>query len=280
MLVDGSERLHGAYTSECTAGLWHPRGDSAPHASVFPVQVLLGLVAAAVSPRGFIRTECAFVTIMEALQLVGLLVADDCAGTLNRAVTYLSYIHISLQPWCYNEWQWAMSEMRTLMHPEAARTARRGEEHKRLVRGLSAAWCVGTLLRLVPCFREPCYYCAQREHFCAFDGSSACTMMGSLHIYWRLPLRPTNYLLPGMWGHFALCFLPTALNGDKYERAQMGLLFATGAAASFVVAFYANPATAFDEGPSLWCIVAIPQHLITYFMALRWRRCAVTKAHI
>ena len=57
------------------------------------------------------------------------------------------------------------------------------------------------------------------------------------------------------------------------------LLFATGAAASFVVAFYANPATAFDEGPSLWCIVAIPQHLITYFMALRWRRCAVTKAH-
>ena len=158
---------------------------------MFPVQVLLGLVAAAVSPRGFIRTECAFVTIMEALQLVGLLVADDCAGTLNRAVTYLSYIHISLQPWCYNEWQWAMSEMRTLMHPEAARTARRGEEHKRLVRGLSAAWCVGTLLRLVPCFREPCYYCAQREHFCAFDGSSACTMMGSLHIYWRLPLRPS-----------------------------------------------------------------------------------------
>ena len=65
-----------------------------------PFQVLLGLVAAAVSPRGFIRTECAFVTIMEALQLVGLLVADDCAGTLNRAVTYLSYVHISLQPWC------------------------------------------------------------------------------------------------------------------------------------------------------------------------------------
>ena len=32
-----------------------------------------------------------------------------------------------------------------------------------------------------------------------------------------------------------------------------------------------NPETAFDEGPSLWCIVAIPQHLVTWLVVLKYR---------
>ena len=61
------------------------------------------------------------------------------------------------------------------------------------------------------------------------------------------------------------------INGDGFDRVQMLLLFLTGAAASFFVARHGNPDTAFDEGPSLWCIVAIPQHLITWLMVLRYR---------
>lgn len=119
----------------------------------------------------------------------GLFVAGACGTPLNSAITYLSYLHISLQPYFYNEWQWAMTEMResgSNLGAGPSSYARRSDEHKRLVRGLSACWCVGTLLRLVPCIpgtgTGECYYCAKREHFCAFDGSPACTYMGSLHI--------------------------------------------------------------------------------------------------
>jgi hypothetical protein len=90
-------------------------------------------------------------------------------------------------------------------------------------------------------------------------------------VYWRLPLRPNNYLWPGLWGHFALCFLPTLINGSAYDRWQVGLLFATGAALGFCVAYWGDPATAFDEGPGLWCLVAVPQHLITFLAALRYQ---------
>jgi hypothetical protein len=131
---------------------------------------------------------------------VGLLVAGECGAPINSAVTYLSYLHISLQPWMYNEWQWAMKELRErgdkAKSESAAGVAQMGrsDEHKRLVRVLSAFWCVGTLLRLVPCIpgagTGECYYCAQREHFCAFDGSAACTYMGSLHIVRRSQKSP------------------------------------------------------------------------------------------
>ena len=215
----------------------------------------MGIITACFSPPGWIRGEVLFVSLMELLQLIGILVADDCGNPVNLAVTYLSYVHITLQPWFYNEWQWALAARRGIQF---------ASEHKRLVRGLAGAWAVAALFRLAPCISEPCYYCAEREHFCAPDGSSACTYMGSLHIYWKLPLLPVNYLCAGLWGHFSLCFLPSMINGGTYERLQMVLLFLTGAAAAFVVAFWADKKTAFHEGPSLWCIVAIPQHLVTF----------------
>jgi hypothetical protein len=71
--------------------------------------------------------------------------------------------------------------------------------------------------------------------------------------------------------HFALTILPGIINGGTYERIQTLLLFTTGAAASFYVAKLGNPETAFDEGPSLWCIVAIPQHLVTWLVVLKYR---------
>lgn len=137
--------------------------------------------------------EVLFVVLMEVLQLIGIFLADRCDHPLNGPITYLSLIHISLQPWTYQEWQWALSALRG---SDSFST-----EHKRLVRGLAAAFAVGLWLRMVPCQTETgCHYCAEREHFCASDGSPACTRMGAYHIYWRLPLRPVNALFPGMWG--------------------------------------------------------------------------------
>ena len=153
--------------------------------------ILLGFVVAAYSPRGWIRGEVLFVLLMEVLQLMGIFVADRCEHPLNPIITYLSLIHISLQPWTYQEWQWEIAELRGF---------RFSDDHKRLVRGLAAAFAIGFWMRMIPCQSEPCYYCAEREHFCQSDGSIACTRMGAYHVYWRAPLRPVNALWPGLWG--------------------------------------------------------------------------------
>lgn len=210
-----------------------------------------------------------FVVVMEVLQFVGLLVAEgaeggSCEHPLNGPVTNLAYLHVCLQPWFYNEWQWALRKTRG--EPPFS------DDHQRLVRVLAWCFAVGMAARAVPCWAEPCFYCSAREHFCAENGEAACTHAGRFHAFWRLPLRPNNYLWPGLWGHFAVCFLPSAANGDAYDRAQTMLLFATGGAAAFVVAYWGNPATAFDEGPALWCLVAIPQHAVTFAAAVRHRR--------
>ena len=95
--------------------------------------------------------------------------------------------------------------------------------------------------------------------------------MGSYHVYWKFPLRPTNALWPGLWGHFSLTILPGIINGGTFERVQMLLLFSTGAVASFIVAYWGNPDTAFHEAPSLWCLIAIPQHAVTWLVVLQHR---------
>eukprot|EP00614_Pseudopedinella_elastica_P026112 CAMPEP_0172626338 /NCGR_PEP_ID=MMETSP1068-20121228/149725_1 /TAXON_ID=35684 /ORGANISM="Pseudopedinella elastica, Strain CCMP716" /LENGTH=147 /DNA_ID=CAMNT_0013435927 /DNA_START=1 /DNA_END=441 /DNA_ORIENTATION=+ len=74
-----------------------------------------------------------------------------------------------------------------------------------------------------------------------------------------------------MWGHFALTILPTLINGRFYERVQMLILFFTGVGVSFALAYAGDPETAFDEAPSLWCLVAIPQHLVTFFAAIYYQ---------
>mmetsp|Transcript_19524 Transcript_19524/g.35400 ORF Transcript_19524/g.35400 Transcript_19524/m.35400 type:complete len:342 (-) Transcript_19524:181-1206(-) len=230
--------------------------------------ILFGMVTSWMSPEGWIRTEVLFLVLMQVLQLIGILVADRCEHPFNLPITYLSFIHLALQPWTYNEWQWAIAELRM----QGGRSLLNfTPQHKRLVRGLSWVFAVGLIMRAVPCFTEPCHYCSDGEHLCNPDGSPACTRQGVFHVYWRLPLRSNNYLWPGLWGHFALCFFPTAINGTAYDRLQMLLLFATGVAASFVVAYWGDPSTAFDEAASLWCLLAIPQHLIIFLAALRYQ---------
>lgn len=155
--------------------------------------VVGGMAVAVVSPPGWIRWEVLFVVLMEIFQLVGILVADQCEHPANLPITYLSYIHISLQPWTYSEWQWALAALRGKAF---------SSDHKSLVRGLACAFAIGMWMRAVPCTGPPasCHYCAKREHFCQSDGSPACTYQGSYHVYWRLPLRPANALWPCLWG--------------------------------------------------------------------------------
>ena len=108
----------------------------------------------------------------------------------------------------------------------------------------------------MPCFQA----CGGKQDAAANDDRLSCRSIPT-----------SDQLTFPLHRHFALAILPGLINGDRFEQIQMLLLFFTGAAAMFYVAYRGNPETAFDEGPSLWCIVAIPQHLITYVVCL-WHR--------
>ena len=105
--------------------------------------IVAGVILASFSPRGMIRFEVLYVLLMEVLQLIGILVADDCSHPLNAPVTWLSLIHISLQPWLYQEWQFSLTELRGVFVFSS--------QHKRLVRGLAAAFASKAL----HCFAQP-----------------------------------------------------------------------------------------------------------------------------
>ena len=176
----------------------------------------------------------------------------------------MMFFFVALQPFTFNEWVWAVTDLR-------GRVGIFSFEHKRLVRCLALAFAAGMAMRAIPCTTEPCYYCNDWEHFCDPTGGPACSRMGTYHSYWKLPLRPNNYIWPGLWGHFAISFVPTLANGGSYERRQMILVFVTGAAAGFVAAYLSNPSTAFHEGPALWSLLAIPQHLVMLIAANYWK---------
>jgi hypothetical protein len=107
---------------------------------------------------------------------------------------------------------------------------------------------------------------------CSSDGLKACTHVGSLHYFWKLPLRSNNYVLPGLWGHFILIFLPSALNGGGFVRFQMMTMFMAGCAIPFLLAYLSDASTALDEAPALWCLALLPLHLATFASSSRNRR--------
>ena len=56
------------------------------------------LVTATRGERPAIPLVLGYFTVMEALQVGGYWVLDDCQSTTNHNVTVLSYLHIALQP--------------------------------------------------------------------------------------------------------------------------------------------------------------------------------------
>jgi len=224
--------------------------------------LLLGFYAAVASPDGWIRIQLLSVAILSSLQLMGTIFADNCSHPLNAPLTYFSFFLVILQPWMFNEWQWALASFRG--NPFS-------KEHMTLVRVLAWAFAVGMLLRSSPCSSNMCLYCARGEPFCASTGAPACTFKGALHIYWRIPLRPANYLFPGFWAHFTICFLPTFVAGGKYERIQNLIILILGVFAPFSIAYMVDREVSFDELPALWSLALAPLHSVSFVFASSYK---------
>lgn len=189
-----------------------------------------------------------YFTAMEALQVAGYAVVDECASPANRTVTLLSYLHIAFQPFFINAF--AMALMGGLVTP-------------RMRAWVFAACGVASLLmiaRLVPFAWAGA--CQPGSILC---GADFCTLSGDWHIGWEVPLND-------MWGKVPLL---GQLQFLEYMAAAFLLPLLYGAWRFAVFHAICGPFLASllttdpNEMPAVWCLFSIGLLLVGMLPALR-----------
>jgi hypothetical protein len=178
-----------------------------------------------------------YFTAMEALQAIGYTVVDQCGDPLNRGVTVLSYLHIAFQPLVVNAFVLAL-----LPEPVSERT-------RRVVMGLAGLAAILLLMRLVPLPAAPC---PPGDALC---GPAFCTVSGSWHIAWEMPLNsPWRVLFPwlGSWAQFpvyvlAMFVLPLTVGAWRF------VLFHALFGPVLALALTDN----MNEMPAVWCLFSV-----------------------
>jgi hypothetical protein len=208
----------------------------------------LGAVATVVTARRgdhkAIPATLAFFTVMEALQAVGYLVIDECEIAPNKAVTFLSYLHIALQPIFINAFAMAL-----VARPISRRM-------KTFVYGAASLAFVVMMLQLVP-FR----WAGQCTDNMALCGPGWCTQTGTWHLGWTVPL---NNMWTAIYGDWLGALMPF----PAYMLAVfvLPLIYGAWRLVIFHAAFGPILATFLtdnnNELPAIWCLFSVGLVLI------------------
>lgn len=207
----------------------------------------VGVVATAVAYRRgelpAIWCTLGFFTLMEALQVWGYAVLDQCGTTSNRSVTVLSYLHIAIQPFFINAFAMELVP-RAIKHSV-----------KRWVYGACGVSAAIMLAQIapVPAFGS----CLPGSPLCA---AQWCTLSGDWHIAWDVPYNglmvPVERFLsvyPGFPSYMVAAFLvPLAYGAWRFVLVH--------ALAGPVLA--ASLTTDPNEMPAIWCLFSIAILLI------------------
>lgn len=218
---------------------------------------MVGLGAAATliaarsgGPRA-VPVTLGYFTFMEALQAGGYLVIDQCALAPNQIVTALGFVHIALQPIFINLFALA------LMGPQVTRRMRRGVI---VAAGLASAVVA---LRLVPFgWAGPC-----RDGM-VLCGPGWCTVTGTWHLGWTMPL---NDMWTAIWGEWMQDMLPF----PTYFLAVFALPAVYGAWRFALYHLALGPVLAMtltddpNEMPAIWCLFSIGLVLIALVPPVR-----------
>jgi hypothetical protein len=181
---------------------------------------------------------CLYFAAMEALQLAGYGVIDQCGTPANRAVTALSVLHIALQPIVLNAFMLAW------LAPRAT---------GRMVRWVTGLSCAATGLILVQMVPWPgLARCAIGQPLC---GEVLCTVSGTWHLAWTMPYSDilsgpdrwlgTNFGFPS----YVLAVFVLPLFYGLWRFALFHALIGPVAANLLT----ANP----NEAPAIWCLVSV-----------------------
>ncbi len=185
-----------------------------------------------------------YFTAMEALQVWGYMVIDQCGVPSNQTVTLLSVLHIVFQPFVINAFAMAL----------IARPV--GLAMKTLVFSLCAASSVLMLLQLYPF--EWAGACTPGSQLCA---ERLCTVTGDWHQAWDVPY---NGLLTGL----PLPDIVAKLGFPSYILAAFALPLLYGAWRLVLFHALAGPIAAGlltdnpNEVPAIWCLFSIAIILI------------------
>lgn len=179
-----------------------------------------------------------YFTLMEALQVAGYAVINECSSPVNQSVTLLSVLHIVFQPIFINAFAMAL-----VARPVSTAM-------KVLVFSLCAASSVLMLLQLYPF--EWAGSCAPGSQLCA---ERLCTVSGDWHQAWDVPynglLVPLESALGLTWGfpsYMLMAFALPLIYGAW--RLVVFHLLAGPIAAGLLTT---NP----NEVPAIWCLFSI-----------------------
>lgn len=179
-----------------------------------------------------------YFTVMEALQVAGYRVLDQCGTSSNQAVTLLSYLHIAFQPLFINAFA-----MELVPEPVKLR-------FRLWVFGLCAASSVIMLAQLIP---APAFgSCTPGSPLC---GDALCTVSGNWHIAWDIPY---NGLLVPVDAAFG-----TRFGFPSYMITVFVLPLLYGAWRFVLLHLVSGPILAWtltnnpNEMPAVWCLFSI-----------------------
>lgn len=184
-----------------------------------------------------------FFTIMEALQVWGYAVLDQCGTPSNQAVTFLSYLHIVVQPFFINAFA-----LELVPHAVKRRT-------RAWVFGACAVSSVIMLAQIMP---VPEFgTCLPGSPLCA---DRWCTVAGDWHIAWDVPY---NGMLVGMERAFGVypgfpSYMIVAFVVPLIYGAWRFVLVHAVAGPILAAALTTNP----NEMPAIWCLFSIAILLI------------------
>lgn len=185
-----------------------------------------------------------YFTAMEALQVAGYRVVDQCGTPENRAVTVLSYLHIAFQPLLINAFA-----MELVPEPVKRRV-------RTWVFGLCALSSAVMLAQILPW--PALGVCLPGTPLC---GESYCTMSGTWHIAWHIPynglLVPVEQAL-GLYSGFP-SYMATAFLLPLFYGAWRFVLLHAAAGPALAWALTSNP----NEMPAVWCLFSIAILLIS-----------------
>ena len=179
-----------------------------------------------------------YFTAMEALQVAGYLVIDQCGTSSNRAVTVLSYLHIVFQPLFIN---WFAMQ---LVPPTVRARIRYW------VFGLCAVSSAVMLAQIVPL--AALGTCTPGSPLC---GPAFCTVSGNWHIGWEVPYNalmvPVDKALGAVSGFPS--YMITAFALPLLYGAWRFVLMHALAGPVLAHMLTDNP----NEMPAVWCLLSI-----------------------
>lgn len=190
----------------------------------------------------------AYFGLMELLQAFTYFTLGSCTPT-NQILTFLSYLHISFQPFFINAFF-------LFFIPKNFR--------KKIIGWVFGLCFIATILMITRLYPfEWANSCAIGEVLC---GESLCAVSGNFHIAWEIPFSAFSGIIGfiASWAYMIAIFLLPLIYG-AWKLAGLHLMI--GPVLSY--ALTKNP----NEWPTVWCLFSIAIILIVFIPRLmRWLR--------